>query len=58
MLLSCKACGGSVDIEARDDAPYLVCKKCGEEVMVAIFDIDEVSYVSRPNFTNIWLPPD
>jgi len=57
-LLSCKKCSGSVDIEARDDAPYLVCTKCGDEDRVAIFDIDEVSYVSRPNFTSIWLPPD
>lgn len=57
-LLSCKSCGGSVDIEARDDAPYLICSKCGEEERVAIFDIDEVAYVSRPNFTSIWLPPD
>ncbi len=57
-LLSCKSCGGGVDIQARDDAPYLVCKKCGEEVKVAIFDIDEVSYVSRPDFTDIWAPPD
>ena len=57
-LLSCKSCGGNVDIEARDDAPYLVCRACGDEEIVAIFDIDEVAYVSRPNFTSIWLPPD
>ncbi|NIP36762.1 MAG: hypothetical protein GWN18_17505, partial [Thermoplasmata archaeon] len=53
-LLSCKSCGGDVDIQARDDAPYLVCTKCGEEARVAIFDIEEVSYVSRPDFTGIW----
>jgi hypothetical protein len=57
-LLACRSCGGGVDIEARDDAPYLVCRKCGEVEKVAIFDIDEVAYVSRPNFTSIWLPPD
>jgi hypothetical protein len=57
-LLSCKACGGPVDIDARDDAPYLVCTTCGEVEKVAIFDIDEVAYVSSPNFTDIWLPPD
>jgi hypothetical protein len=57
-LLSCKSCGGEVDLEAREDAPYLVCKECGEVEKVAIFDIDEVSYVSRPYFTSIWLPPD
>ncbi len=57
-LLSCSSCGKSVDIEARQDAPYLVCRSCGGAEKVAIFDIDEVSYVSRPNFTNIWLPPD
>ena len=57
-LTSCQSCGGPVDIQARDDAPYLVCSNCGEAERVAIFDIDEVSYVSRPNFTDIWLPPD
>ena len=57
-LLHCKKCGGEVDIEARDDAPYLICKACGAEEKVAIFDIDEVAYVSRPNFTEIWLPLD
>jgi len=57
-LLSCKECGGEVDIETRDDAPYLLCTDCGAEEKVAIFDIDEVSYVSRPNFTEIWLPLD
>ena len=57
-MLSCEKCGGSVDIEAREDAPYLVCVECGDEVRVAIFDIDEVAYVSSPNFTSIWLPQD
>jgi hypothetical protein len=57
-LLSCKKCGGEVDIEAREDAPYLLCKKCGAEEKVAIFDIEDISYVSRPNFTAIWNPPD
>jgi hypothetical protein len=57
-LLACKECGGSVDIEAREDAPYLICKKCGAEERVAIFDIEDVAYVSRPNFTDIWNPPD
>lgn len=57
-LLSCTKCSGTVDIEARDDAPHLVCHECGDEEKVAIFDIDEVAYVSRPNFTSIWLPPD
>ena len=57
-LMACKKCGGEVDVEARDDAPYLLCKECGAMERVAIFDIDEVPYVSRPNFTEIWLPPD
>ena len=57
-LLTCKECGGEVDIEAREDAPYLMCRKCGAEEKVAIFDIEEVSYISRPNFTTIWNPPD
>jgi hypothetical protein len=47
-----------VDIEAREDAPYLICIKCGAEEKVAIFDIEEVPYVSSPNFTEIWNPPD
>ena len=57
-LLACKECGGEVDIEARDDAPYLLCKECNAAEKVSIFDIDEVPYVSRPNFTDIWLPLD
>lgn len=57
-LLKCAKCDGQVDLEARDDAPYMICRKCGAEERVAIFDIDEVAYVSRPNFTNIWLPTD
>lgn len=57
-MLACKECGGEVDIEARDDAPYLICKECGTDEKVDIFDIDEVPYVSRPNFTEIWLPLD
>jgi hypothetical protein len=57
-LLTCKECGGEVDIEAREDAPYLLCIKCGAEEKVTIFDIEEVAYVSRPNFTEIWNPPD
>jgi hypothetical protein len=57
-LLACKSCNGRVDIVARDDSPYLVCPACGAEEKVALFDIAEVSYVSRPVFTSIWLPPD
>jgi translation initiation factor 2 beta subunit (eIF-2beta)/eIF-5 len=57
-LLLCKKCGNTVDIEARPDAPYMVCKECGEEVKIAIFEIDEIPYVSKPHFIKIWLPPD
>ena len=57
-LLGCKKCGGEVDIESRPDSPYMVCRECGEEEKVAIFDIDEVPYVSKPYFMDIWLPPD
>jgi len=57
-LLACASCDGEIDIVAHDDAPYLVCGKCGAEERVEIFDIDDVTYISRPNFTSIWLPPD
>lgn len=57
-LLACGKCGGEVDIEARPDSPYMVCRQCGGEEKVNIFDIDEVPYVSRPHFMEIWLPPD
>jgi hypothetical protein len=57
-ITSCKKCGGEADIEARDDAPYLICLKCKKKEKVDIFDIEEVPYVSRPEFSDIWLPPD
>ena len=58
-LLSCKACGtGTVEMESREAAPYLICKDCGKEEQVPIFDIEKIPYVSSPVFSNIWLPPD
>lgn len=57
-LVHCKKCGGDVDIEAKTDAPYLICKKCGAEEIVNIFEIEELAYVSSPVFSAIWLPPD
>jgi hypothetical protein len=57
-LLDCKECGGQVDIVARPDSPYMVCRDCRGEEKVSIFEIDEVPYVSRPHFMDIWLPPD
>lgn len=59
-IVKCKKCGGDSDIESRDDAPYLLCgsKKCRAEEKVDIFDIEEIAYVSRPVFPEIWLPPD
>jgi hypothetical protein len=57
-LVLCKKCGGDVDIESREDAPYLICKKCGAEEKVDIFNIDELAYISSPVFSKIWLPPE
>ncbi len=57
-MVACNKCGGDSDIEAREDAPYLVCSKCGTDEKVDIFDIEEVAYVSGPYFMKMWLPPD
>ena len=58
-LLSCKECEvGVIKMEAREEAPYLVCKQCGNAEKVPIFDIEKVPYVSSPVFSNIWLPTD
>jgi hypothetical protein len=57
-LTTCKKCGGEMDIEAREDAPYLICRACSSEEKVNIFDIADLSYVSSPVFSDIWLPPD
>ena len=57
-IIKCKKCGGKMDIEARDDAPYLICQKCKRQEKVKIFDLEEISYVSKPIFSDIWLPPD
>ena len=58
LLVLCKKCNGDVDIESREDAPYLICSKCGAEEKVDIFAIDELAYVSSPVFSKIWLPPE
>ncbi|WP_455391728.1 hypothetical protein [[Eubacterium] cellulosolvens] len=57
-LLKCKQCSSQYDIEAREDAPYLICKNCKKAVKVAIFDLEEVSYVSKPRFSDLWLPQE
>ncbi len=57
-LIACKKCGGEMDIEAREDDPYLICRACNAEEKVDIFDIADLSYVSKPVFSDIWLPPD
>ena len=57
-LIKCKTCAQIMSIEARDDSPYMVCKSCKEEIMVDIFNIRELAYVSRPIFSDIWLPID
>ena len=57
-LIKCKKCGGPTDIETLADSPYLNCKQCPEKEKVDIFAIEELSYVSAPEFALIWLPPD
>jgi hypothetical protein len=57
-LIRCKKCNEEVDIEAKDDAPHLICKKCRTKEKIDIFDIEELAYVSSPLFSDIWLPPD
>lgn len=57
-LIKCKKCGGTTDIETLEDSPYLICKQCSEKEKVNIFAIEELSYVSAPEFAEIWLPPD
>jgi WD repeat-containing protein 35 len=57
-LIKCKKCGGGTEIETREDAPYLLCKQCDEKEKVDIFAIEELSYISAPEFAPIWLPPD
>lgn len=57
-IVSCKKCQGDMDIEAEEEAPFLVCRECGYEQMVDIFEIDEVQYVSSPVYSKIWNPPD
>jgi len=57
-LVRCKGCSGGMAIIAREDSPYLVCRNCNEEIEVDIFKNEEVAYVSRPVFSDIWLPMD
>jgi hypothetical protein len=57
-ILKCGKCGGESKIEAKDDAPYLICKKCKKKDKVDIFNIQEVSYASSPVFSDMWLPPE
>ena len=57
-IIKCKKCNTDMKIQAKEDAPYLICNKCTKEEKVDIFDIDEVAYISSPIFSEIWLPPD
>ena len=57
-LVKCKKCDGEMKVESLDDSPYLICKKCYKKEKVNIFEIEEVSYVSKPVFSDVWLPPD
>jgi len=57
-LVKCRKCGNRFDIEAREEAPVLLCRTCNTIEKVPIFQIEELAYVSSPFFSNIWLPPD
>ena len=57
-ITRCSKCFGKATMESKEDAPYLICKKCNTEEKVDIFSIDEINYVSSPVFSDIWLPPD
>jgi len=57
-IIKCNKCGETANIVSKEDAPYLICKKCETEEKVHIFDIEEVPYISEPVFSDIWLPPD
>jgi hypothetical protein len=57
-LVKCRKCGNRFDIEAREEAPVLLCRTCNNIEKVPIFQIEELAYVSSPFFSNIWLPPD
>jgi len=57
-LVKCSECGQILSIQSRDNAPYLICKKCNKEEKIDIFDIEEVAYISKPVFSDIWLPLD
>lgn len=57
-LLKCKKCNGQYNIETRSDAPYLFCKKCKKTEKVHIFNLEEISYVTKPQFSEIWLPQE
>ena len=57
-IVKCKKCNDNMKIKAKEDSPYLICEKCKTEEKIKIFEIEEVSYVSSPIFSDIWLPPD
>jgi hypothetical protein len=57
-LTGCKTCGGAMEVESREEAPYIVCRECHTSERVDIFDIEDVPYVSEPLFPDIWLPPE
>lgn len=57
-IVKCKKCSGEMKIESRVDSPYLICKRCGFEEKINIFKIDDVPYISKPFFSDIWLPTD
>jgi hypothetical protein len=57
-FLSCKKCAHNLSIQAKEDAPYLVCKHCETEKVIDIFYIEEISYASSPMFADVWLPMD
>jgi hypothetical protein len=57
-LTKCPKCKGDVEVTARPDSPFIICRDCDYEERIPIFDIEEVPYVTSPEFTEIWNPPE
>jgi hypothetical protein len=57
-IFKCDSCSGEMNIQTREDSPYMVCEGCPKEKIVEIFTIKELAYVSSPVFSDIWLPMD
>jgi len=57
-LINCSKCNDIMEIEAWDECHYIICRKCLREEKIDLFETKEVAYVSRPIFSDIWLPMD